>query len=190
MQTNNQNATNITIGPVRLSYARLFEPESMNEGDPAKYSTSVIIPKSAKNVIAKINSAIDAAKVVGKDTKFGGKLSGLKTPLRDGDTDREDDKAYANAVFFNCSSRQRPGVVDINRQPILNEEEVYSGCFGYINVSFYPFNSNGNKGIAVGLNHFMKTKDGEPLGGGLSAEAAFSDIEIEDDDFDVNALMG
>ena len=31
-------------------------------------------------------------------------LSALKTPLRDGDTERPDDEAYANAYFVNANS--------------------------------------------------------------------------------------
>lgn len=177
----NKNPTNITIGPVRLSYARLFEAEAAKEGEDKKYSTSVIIPKSDKATLAKINAAIEAAKVAGKDTKFGGKMVGLKLPLRDGDSER-DDEAYKDAMFFNCSSLNRPGIVDLNRNPITDKDAVYSGCYGYINVTVYPFNFQGSKGIAVGLNHFMKTKDGEQLGGGVSADTAFEGIEISDAD--------
>lgn len=177
-----KNPTNITIGPVRLSYARLFEAEAMQEGDAKKYSTSVIIPKADKATLAKINAAIELAKTTGKDTKFGGKMSGLKMPLRDGDVDRADDENYANTMFFNCNSTQRPGIVDLNRNPITNKDEVYSGCYGFINVTFYPYNFQGSKGVAVGLNHFMKTKDGEQLGGGVSAETAFDGIEVDGED--------
>lgn len=175
------NPTNITIGPVRLSYARLFEAEAAKDGEDKKFGTSVIIPKSDKAILAKINAAIEAAKAAGKDTKFGGKLVGLKLPLRDGDSERDDD-SYKDAMFFNCSSLQRPGIVDINRNPITDKEAVYSGCYGYINVTFYPFNFQGSKGVAAGVNHFMKTKDGERLGGGISADTAFDGIEISEAD--------
>lgn len=173
--------TNITIGPVRLSYARLFEPEAMKEGDPKKYSTSAIIPKSDKATLAKIAAAIEAAKVVGKESKFGGKMSGLKTPLRDGDEERAENDEYAGSMFLNANSNQRPGIVDINRNPIMDKDVVYSGCYGYLNLTFYPYNFNGTRGIAVGLNHFMKTKDGEPLSGGISVDDAFSDVDAADD---------
>lgn len=181
--TNTSTTTNVTIGPVRLTYARLFEPASIDEGSQKKYSTGVLIAKSDKNNLAKLNAAIEAAKIAGKDSKFGGKTNNLKLPLRDGDVDKEDDEAYANHMFFNCSSLQRPGVVDINRNPIINAEDVYSGCYGYINVTLYPFNNAGNKGVAVGLNHFMKTKDGEALSGGVSVDTAFDGIEIDSDGY-------
>ena len=175
-----KNPANITIGPIHLSYARLWEAEAMQEGDAKKFSTSAIIPKSDKASIAKINAAIEVAKTVGKDTKFGGKTTNLKLPLRDGDDERGDDEAYQKAMFFNCNSTQRPGIVDANRNPIINKDDVYSGCYGYLNVTFYPYNFQGSKGVAVGLNHFMKTKDGEVLGGGVSADTAFDGIEVDD----------
>jgi hypothetical protein len=173
--------TNITIGPIRLSYARVWEAEAMNEGDAKKFSTCVLIPKSDTATLAKVKAAIATAMANGKDSKFAGKVPpNLKQPLRDGDSERQDDASYVDHMFFNCSSNQRPGIVDINRNQIVNRDEVYSGCYGFINVNFYPYSSNGSKGIAVGLNHFMKTKDGEALSGGTSIEDAFADIAPTD----------
>ena len=46
------------------------------------------------------------------------------------------------------------------------------------------FNTNGNRGIACGLNNIQKIRDGEPLGGHLSAEAEFAGLgDGEDEDF-------
>ena len=56
-----------------------------------------------------------------------------------------------DSYFFNANSRQAPQVVDKNVQPILDQSEVYSGCYGRISVNFYGFNNNGNRGIAAGL---------------------------------------
>ena len=108
-------------------------------------------------------------------------LSVLKTPLRDGDAERPDDEAYADSYFINANSGTAPGIVDADRQPILDRSEVYSGVYGRASINFDAFNSNGNKGIACGLNNLQKIKDGEPLGGKSRAEDDF-DTE-EDDDF-------
>ena len=108
-------------------------------------------------------------------------LADLKTPLRDGDTERPDDEAYANAYFINANATTAPGIVDADRNPILTRSEVYSGVYGRASISFYAFNSNGNKGIACGLNNLQKIRDGEPLGGKASAESDFA--TDDDDDF-------
>ena len=71
--------------------------------------------------------------------------------MRDGDLERPDDEAYANSYFINANSAAAPGIVDADRQPIIDRSEVYSGVYGRASINFYAFNSNGNKGIACGL---------------------------------------
>ena len=74
-------------------------------------------------------------------------------------------KSYANSYFINANSGTAPGIVDADRNLILDNSEVYSGVYGRASINFYVFNSNGNKGIACGLNNLQKIRDGEPLGG-------------------------
>ena len=176
-------STTITTGKVRLSYAKLFTPSTAPGYTVPKYSVSVIVDKSDRATLAQIKAAIEGAKEQGKASKWGGKLPPkLHLPLRDGDEERPDDEAYAHSYFFNASSTRAPGVVDLNRQRILDPEEVYSGCYGRVNVNFHPYDSNGNRGVGVGLNHVQKVADGERLGGGApSIEAAFAD-DFEDED--------
>ena len=171
------NATTITTGKVRLSFCHLFTPAKAPGSDKEKYSLSVIIPKTDKATINAINAAVEEAKKVGTTSKWGGKVpTKLHTPLRDGDEDRPDDPAYKNSYFFNCSSEKRPTVYDAALQEILDPTEVYSGCYGRVNVNFFPYDRNGNRGIAAGQNMVQKKSDGEPLGGGfVSAQEAFGD---------------
>lgn len=176
--SNTANATKVIV-PCRFSYLHCWEPDSVNGGDP-KYSVSAIIPKSDTKTIHAIKAAVEQAK---KDSvsKWGGKIpANLKLPLRDGDLDRPDDEAYANSYFFNANSRQAPQVVDARVQPILDQSEVYSGCYGKISVTFYGYNSNGNRGIAAGLGNIQKLRDGESLGGRSSAADDFQTEEEED----------
>ena len=180
------NPTKVITGvKTRWSYVNAWEPKSINGGAP-KYSVSLIIPKSDTKTIEKIQAAIQAAYDEGQGKLKGNgrsvpALSVLKTPLRDGDAERPDDEAYSDSYFINANSGTAPGIVDADRQPILDRSEVYSGVYGRASINFYAFNSNGNKGIACGLNNLQKIKDGEPLGGKSRAEDDF-DTE-EDDDF-------
>ena len=171
----------------RWSYANVWDPKSINGGKP-KYSVSLIIPKSDKATIDKIKAAIQAAYEEGESKlkgngKFVPALEDIKTPLRDGDRERMGDDAYANSYFINANSDMAPGIVDANRQPILERSEVYSGVYGRASINFYAFNTNGNKGIACGLNNLQKLRDGEPLGGKSRAEDDFADMDDDDDDF-------
>lgn len=174
----------------RWSYCNAWEPKSINGGAP-KYSVSLIIPKSDRETIAKVKAAIQAAYEEGQSKLKGNSksvppLQAIKNPLRDGDLERPDDEAYANSYFINANSGTAPGIVDVNRQPIIEHSEVYSGVYGRASITFYAFNSNGNKGIACGLNNLQKIRDGEPLGGKSRAEDDFGDlppIGAEDEDF-------
>jgi len=180
------NPTKVITGPeTRWSYANVWDAKSINGGAP-KFSVSLIIPKSDTKTVEKIKAAIQAAYEEGQSKlKGNGKsvpaLSVIKTPLRDGDTERPDDQAYAGCYFINANSSAAPGIVDADRQPILDRSEVYSGVYGRASISLYAFNSNGNRGIACGLNNLQKIKDGEPLGGKSRAEDDFA--TEEDDDF-------
>lgn len=171
--------TKVITGKVRLSYANIWEPKSINGGDE-KYSVSLIIPKSDTKSISEIQEAIEQAKREGI-SKFGGKIpANLKLPLRDGDVDRPDDEAYRNSYFINANSKDKPQVVDKNVKPVFDRNEVYSGCYGRASITFYAFNQNGNKGIACGLGNIQKLTDGEPLSGRSRAENEFETVEDED----------
>lgn len=165
--------TKVITGTVRFSYAHVFEPAAIEEGQEKKYSVSLIISKSDTKTLDKVKAAIEAAKEEGK-AKFGGKIpASLKIPLRDGDEERPDDENYADSYFINANSARKPQVVDEALNPILDKDEFYSGCYGRASINFYAFNVSGNKGIAAGLNNLQKLEDGERLSGGSTAEEDF-----------------
>ncbi len=170
----------VVTGKVRFSYANIWEPKSIN-GSEEKYSVSLIIPKSDVKTIEEIQVAMEEAKQEGI-AKFGGKIpANLKLPLRDGDIDRPDDEAYQGCYFINANSKDKPQIVDKKVKPILDPNEVYSGCYGRASINFYAFNQNGNKGIACGLGNLQKLEDGEPLSGHSRAEDDFQ--AYGEDDF-------
>lgn len=171
-----QAKTKVITSKVRMSYCHVWEPVAMQDGKgDKKYSVSLIIPKSDKELVDRINAAINEAKEQGKE-KWGGKIPlNLKVPLRDGDAERGDDPNYKDAWFLSASTKTKPGIVDADRQPIIDESEFYSGCYGRASINFYAFNVNGSKGIACGLNHLQKLADGEALGGRGKAEDDFDD---------------
>ena len=168
------NPMKVITGPnTRWSYANVWEPKSINGGTP-KFSVSLIIPKSDTEAAYREGEA-----KLKRNGKTVPALTAIKTPLRDGDTERPDDPAYAGAYFVNANATSAPGIVDADRNPILTRSEVYSGVYGRASITFYAFNSSGNRGIACGLNNLQKIRDGEPLGGKASAE---SDFDTDDDE--------
>lgn len=174
--------TKVVFGPCRLSYTHVFNKYNPDgSAEDGKYMTNVLIPKTEKETIKALETAIEAAKKAGVVSKWGGKEpKKLDMPLRDGD--EKDDENYEDMLFVNAKSSTRPGIVDRNKVPIVDEEEVYSGVWAIVSVSFFAYDKNGNKGVACGLNNIMKFKDHEKFGGRVSAESDFADIDAEDDE--------
>lgn len=175
----------VILGPVRLSYAHVFHkysPEGTDE--EGKYSAVLIIPKTEKETVKAVRQAIESAKAAGMASKWSGKEpKKLDLPLRDGDDPENDkDESFAGSYYLNAKSKTRPGVVDRKLEPITDEEEVYSGCYAIASVTFYAYDVSGNRGVACGLNNLMKVRDGERLGGRVSAEADFDGIDADFDD--------
>lgn len=180
-------ANKVVTGKVRFSYVYVFKTRSFTEGQEAKYSICLLIPKSDKETIRKIKAAQEAAIEEGISTKWGGKKpANLRLPLRDGDAERADEAPeYEGMYFINANSKQKPGIIDRDNNEILDPDELYSGCWGRASINFYPYNFNGNKGVGCGLNNLQKLKDGERLGGArASAESDFGALPFVDDDDD------
>lgn len=177
--------TKVITGPVVLSYLNCWDPKSINGSKP-KYSVSLIIKKDQTETIKKIEKAMRAAYEEGLPKLKGtGKTAPsydmIKKPLRDGDLERPDDPNYADSYFINCNSDIAPGVVDKDRNPILDRSEMYSGVIGRASINIYAYSTNGAKGLAAGLNHLQKLKDGTPLGSRTRAEDDFATDEgVED----------
>lgn len=170
--------TLIRIGEVRFSFVHVFAPRKDDDGKDGKYGVCVVWKKSDAQTTELVKSAINAAKELAK-TK-GIKLpSTCKTPLRDGDVDREDDENFAGCWFMNANCAKKPGVRVLDNGQVveaLDEDDFYSGCYGAATINFFPYDSNGNKGIGAGLNNVIKTRDGERLSGGSDADSDFADL--------------
>lgn len=172
----------IVFGPCRLSYVHLFEKHSF-DGNPenGKYQTVILIPKKEKETVKAIQDIVEKVKTESKHL-WGNKIpADLQMPLRDGDERDDDDEAFKGCYYMNAKCSTRPGLVDRDRNPITDEEELYSGVWCICSVAFFGFKT-GAKGVGCGLNNLMKFKDGERLGGRVSADKDFEDVDLEDDD--------
>ena len=175
--------TKVMLKNVRFSYAHVFEPTAAEDGGEKKYNISIIIPKDDKVNIKIAKAGIEAAKQEGLATKWNGKLpKKYEEPLKDGDKEKEDDPAYSGCLYLNAKSKKKPGIIDRNKQEIVDDDEFYSGCYGFVTLNFFPYDK-GTGGVAAGLGNIMKTKDGERLGGGgVSASTDFAEVEVDDND--------
>ena len=181
-----KTATQVVTGVVRLSYLNVFKPRAAAEGQDEKYSACLLIPKTDKETVRAIRAACEAARL-GSAALYGGKVpEKLKLPIHDGDGEMPNGGEYGpeckGMYVINASSKQQPGLVDKRLNPILDSTELYSGAWGRVDVNFYAYNVNGNRGIACGLNNIQKIRDDEPLGGRARAQDVFGVVEDDDDD--------
>lgn len=173
-------STQITTGKVRFSYCSLFEPRAAVAGGQENYSVTLLIDKGDKFTLDKIKAAIEEAKQNYLQKNSGKKLpSGLKTTLHDGDGERPNGGDFgpecAGCYVMTVSSKNKPVLVDKNKTPITDPQDLYSGCYGRAIINFYVYDTNGNKGVSAGLNGVMKLHDGEPLSGGVVTDADWDD---------------
>ena len=171
--------TNVTTGEVRCSYVHLMKPYAHQPGADEKYSVTVLVPKTDRDTVSRIQTAIEAAKKKGADGNWNGVIPPIvATPFYDGDGSRPSDgmpfgpECRGHFVFTASTSLDYPPeVVDINGNPIINHSEVYSGMYARVNVAFFPYNYNGKKGVGASLGPVQKVRDGDSLGGSMPTAA-------------------
>ena len=171
--------TNVTTGEVRLSYVHLFKPYAAMQGAEERYSCTILVPKTDTDTMGRIQAAIEEAKRKGTADKWGGVCPPLvPVPVYDGDGVRPSDgMAFgpgvqrALGIHGQRQGGLSPEIVDKMGNPVINQSEIYSGIYGRVNVTFFPYAFGGKKGIGCGLGPVQKLRDGEPLGGSVPTAA-------------------
>lgn len=175
-------STRIMLKNVRLSFPSLFEPTSFQGGDP-KYQATFLIPKDDKANLDRLEQAVADAVAEGTAKKFEGKAPKKfkNDPIRDGE--EKDGAEFQGCMFISARNKMKPQVVDAQVNPILDQSEIYAGCYVNATVTAFAYNFEGVKGIGWSLGNIQKVKDGEPFGAGaIRAESEFEAFDSEDDD--------
>ena len=164
-------------GKFRASYAHVFEPQVPKGGGDAKYSITLLIPKSDTATYQDILNSIEAAAADAQGKMWDGvRPPVLPQPLHDGDGVRENGTPYGAECKGHWVMTASSKVVhqsNINAE--LAPQDIYSGMHARVTVNFYGY-VTGKKGVGCGLGNVMKTRDGEPLAGGASAESDFGAV--------------
>ena len=183
----NLNGTRVTVRG-RLSYVHVFKPHAATPGAEEKFSTTILVPKTDVETKQKIDAAIKAATELGVSEKWNGvKPPTVPNPIWDGDGVKQNGEQFGPECkghwVYTASAKAEypPQVVDRRVQPILDQSEIYSGCYANVAVNFFPYLFAGKKGIGAGLGNIQKIKDGESLAGTRTAEQDFAVVDDEDD---------
>lgn len=178
-------STRVRIDKVRLCWPELFEAKEFDGDGKPKFRAVLLIDKKDKAALATLKAAQSEAAEEGKSKVFGGKVpSNLKSIIHDGDDEAEQFPERAGHWRMSVSSNPkfRPGVVDKNVQPVLDQSEVYSGVYANVTLTAYAFDRNGNKGVTFGLNNVQVLGYGENLAGGVAASEEFDAVDVDEDD--------
>jgi len=175
--------TKVLTNEVRLSYVNLTTPRVSQQGGEAKYSVTLLIPKSDVTTKANIDASIEAAARDALGKLWNGvRPPMLPIPIYDGDGVRANGIPFGpeckNCWVMTAGAKNKPQVVhqsDINTE--LAPQDIYSGMYARVTINFFGYNSNGKKGVGCGLGNVMKTRDGEVLGGGAPAIVDFAGID-------------
>jgi hypothetical protein len=136
----------------RVSFPRIFEAD-----DNGKFGVAMIFDRDVDFTV--LEKAVQA-KI--KEVYPSGAPKGLMTPILDGEeSDREEhkDKFYINGK----AGKYRPGLVDQNKQDIVDESEFYPGCWARAVITLYSWKFKGKQGISVNVRNIQKLRDDEPL---------------------------
>lgn len=180
----NNIPTRVLTGEVRLSYCNLVTPNT-NSKDPnavPKYSVTLLIPKTDTAVKSNIDASIEAAAVAAQAKIWGGvRPPVMPTPVHDGDGVRDNGTPFGDECkgcwVITASSKNKPQVVsqnDIHTE--LLPQDIYSGMYARVTINFFGYNRAGRRGVGCGLGNVMKTRNGEVLGGFVSAASDFAEI--------------
>ena len=142
------------------------------------YSITLLMDKKDPKVIEKLDQMKSCIKDA-LEKRFGDKVPAkYYTPIKDGDveTDKEGNPAYPGFWYIEAKNKEKPGLVDADREPILTQQAVWSGCKGRLSLGFVGYDVSAKKGVTIYLNNVQLTDNSAPkMGGRKSAEEDFSE---------------
>ena|SRR5580765_1581948 len=163
-----------------LSFQNLFTPRPRAEGGPPVYSCSLIFDEKAQKspkYKAMVDACVEAAR-----KEWGDRISmkDVRMPFRDAG-EKSYEGYHPGHVFINPWSKNKPGIVDADREDILLPEEVWSGQLVRANIVPFAWTHTGKRGVSLGLNHvqIIESEGRQRLDGRPSAGSAFDDGEVK-----------
>lgn len=178
-----ESANSRIIIPCRFAYFNCWQPVTQYNGTK-KYTVAAVIDKNDRDTIIQIENAIEYVKNQSIQI-WGGRIPmNLRLPLHDGDEEKPDNIVFKNSFYINAKSKDAPQIVDYNVRPIIDQSEVYSGCYGKISITLYSYSFGGAKGIAAWLGNVQKLRDGDRFIGKIKAKDEFCVEERGDEKYD------
>jgi hypothetical protein len=168
----------IILKNVRLSFPSLFQKAEF-DGVKTKFEGTFLLDKTTQaDQIKIVEKAIDDF----LSAKFpnGAPKSIKRTVFVDGDS--KDYDGYANQMGFKGSNTKRPTVINRDKSPITEEDDIlYAGC--YVNAIvdlWYSDHPKGGKQVLGNVMGVQFVKEGESFGTDTTSSAdEFDDLADE-----------
>ena len=174
----------------RMAFPNLFSPRPDDaEIDAGKYTVMVLVPKTD-------TETVDAMKAAVKASLNGKSASGMRLPVKDGDSyfaekigqAGDKDKAklekslayYKGHYYINVKSNTQPKVVDPMKNVIEDGTKVNSGDYGRVLISFAAYDKAGNKGVGAYMDAVQWLRQGEVIGSTAANRVDAFDVESEE----------
>jgi hypothetical protein len=173
----------LTTPVFRVSFPNVFIPGSFDNGPPKYGVTMLFTPAdftdAEKKLWKDILAALDDASMAKFKKHWKDLGDNFKKGLRKGEEKEGLDGYGPGVVFANATSKMKPGLVDRDKNPILNQEQFYPGCYARATITVFAFDNKG-KGVSFGLNNLQKVRDGESFSARVDAAEDFGD-DLEPD---------
>jgi len=198
--------TTIVTPEFRLGFNFLFNPKVEEKDDPKDKTKKVVVEEYLATMIFDSDADLSDLKDLVKKTKFekwGDKkvpnwqptfVKGEDRPTQEGEQREE---YQGKIVLYAKNKFRKPGIVNEQRKPFIDEGKLYPGCYCVAEVTCFGWTYMGKSGVSFGLENIMKVGDGERIkgSGGAPPEEVFKEVkprnadnsaafESEDDDDD------
>lgn len=169
------------ISPVGTFQWVFIDKPKVDKNNPEKapmYSLTLLMAKDDAKTEEKLKEMKDCIhNALAK--RFGDKVPAkFHSPIKDGDieTDAYGVARYPGYYFIEAKNKEKPGLVDKDREPILESNSVWSGCKGRISMGLVAYDVSGKKGVTIYLNNVQLLDNSSPKPTGRrSAEQDFDE---------------
>lgn len=138
----------------RVSFPRIFQAD-----ENGRFGCAMIFDNDVDFAVLEKEVALKVKEIYPK-----GAPKNLMRPILDGDKSEAGREELAGKFYINGKAgKYRPGLVDQNKQEILDEAEFYPGCWARAVITLYHWTYMGKCGISVNIRNIQKLRDDEPL---------------------------
>ena len=167
----------------RVSYPTVFEPRLNKLSKKMEYSVQALFKKGEDLSALKEITREALENQFGQDPSTWPK--GLRSPYVDQGTKAKTvegqqvlpDGYEDGAIMVNLKSTKKPGLVNEQAKPFMDQSEFYGGCYAIATVNAKAYDVGDSRGVAIYLNNIQKVADGEPFGSRTLPEQDFKPVE-------------